>query len=134
MANRKPASKTTPKLAEAPLSGWARIALALTLVPLVGGLILMGAWALDIQLTRNLESQTWIGLLFLLLSFILSNLIQRRWRLFLGWLLLGISDFILLVWVSLYAQGMAAIIGIAGVLVLGVEFYRRIVENAQANR
>lgn len=135
MANRRPVSKSSAhKPDEQPLPSWARVALALTLVPLVGGLLLMAAWALDIQLTRDLESQAWVGLLFMLLSFVLSNLIQRRWRLFLGWLLLSLADLILLVWVSLYAQGMAGIIGVAGILILGIEFYGRIAENNQANR
>ncbi len=135
MANRKPVSKSAAqKSDERPLPGWARLALALTLVPLVGGLLLMAAWALDIRLTRDLESQAWVGLLFMLLSFVLSNLIQRRWRLFLGWLLLGLADLILLIWVSLYAQGMAGIIGLAGVLILGGEFYGRIAESNSAGR
>jgi hypothetical protein len=131
MANRKTNSKSLSKSPEEPLSHWARIALSLTLVPLIGGLVLIGAWALDIQLTPDLDSQAWVGLLFMLLSFILSNLIQKRWWLFAGWLLVGISDFIFLTWVNLWAQVLAGIIGVIGAIILLFEFYRRIGENAE---
>jgi hypothetical protein len=105
--------------------------LALTLVPLVAGIFLIIAWAIDWNLIGDLESQIWIGVLFLLLSFTLSNLIQQRWLLFWGWLLLTIADFIFLIWVNLYAQIIAALIGIIGASFLAFRFYQQIAKQAE---
>jgi hypothetical protein len=110
---------------------WKNLLLALTLVPLVAGLILLAAWVLDFKLVSDLESQVWIGVLFILLSFTLSNLIQERWRLFAAWLLLLVADGILLAWVNFTAQIIAIILAVIGVILLGIEIYRHFEQQAQ---
>jgi hypothetical protein len=102
-----------------------RLLLALTLVPLViGGLLILG-WALDIYLWDNAITQIYVGLLFILASFALSNGLQKYWYAAVGWVLLAISDLLLLVVVNLFSQLAAFVIGAAGLLMLGMEFYRR---------
>ena len=99
--------------------------LSLTLVPLVIGIILIGAWALDIEVLNDPQSQITVGIFFFLLTFTTSNAIQKRWRLATGWGLLAIADIITLAWLNVAAQVIAIIIGLIGFAFLGVEFYRQ---------
>jgi len=128
MADKKTSLKTKPPTSEQP--GWVRTALSLTLVPLVAGVIFIAAWALDIELVGTLDNQLYVGVLLMLLGFIISNLLQKRWGLFAGWLLLAIADLVFLLFVNIYAQGAAMLILVVGFLLLGREFYRHFQENA----
>ena len=110
---------------EPELPRWANLILSLTLVPLIAGVIFIAAWALDIDLTGSLENQLYVGMLLMLLGFIVSNLIQKRWRLFAGWVLLAIADVIFLLFINLYLQAVAMLLAIAGLFFLGMEIYRR---------
>ncbi|MFZ5910168.1 MAG: hypothetical protein ACOYYU_09160 [Chloroflexota bacterium] len=97
--------------------------LSLTLVPLVIGMILIGAWVLDIELLDDLQSQVIAGVFFFLLAFTASNAIQKRWRLASGWGLLAVADIVTLAWLNLAAQVVALSAGVVGVVLLGIEFY-----------
>lgn len=99
--------------------------LTLTLVPAVIGLLLIGAWILDILIFEDAQSQVTVGILFLLLGFAASNLLQKRWRLAAGWGLLVIADLAVLLWLDVRAQMVAIGFGLVGLLVLAVEFYRQ---------
>ncbi len=99
--------------------------LALTLVPLVIGIILIGAWVLDLEILDNPQSQITVGIFFFLLSFTASNVIQKRWRLAIGWALLAIADIVTLAWLNVVAQGLALILGLVGAILLGIEFYKQ---------
>jgi hypothetical protein len=101
------------------------VLLSLTLVPLVIGIILIGAWVLDIELLENPQSQVTVGIFFFLLTFTASNAIQKRWRLAAGWGLLAIADLVTLAWLNLAAQVVAIGAGLVGVIMLGIEFYRQ---------
>lgn len=105
---------------------WKNIALTLTLIPLGAGLILIIAWALDWNVIGAVESQVWVGVFFLLLSFAFSNLIQRRWLLFSGFLLLSIADLLFLLWVNIYAQAIAGVLGVIGLGLIGYPFFKQI--------
>ncbi len=110
---------------------WLGLLMALTLVPMViGGLLILG-WALDIYLWGDGSTQIYIGLLFILVSFAVSNGLQKKWYAAAGWTLLAISDLLLLIFINLPTQVIALSIGAAGLLLLGIEFYRR--WRAQAN-
>jgi hypothetical protein len=97
--------------------------LALTLVPLVIGIILIGAWVLDLELLDNAQSQVTVGIFFFLLTFTASNAIQKRWRLAAGWGLLALADIVTLSWLNLAAQVIAIAAGFAAIVLLGIEFY-----------
>jgi len=99
--------------------------LALTLVPLVIGIILIGAWVLDLEILDNQQSQITVGIFFFLLSFTASNAIQKRWRLAIGWGLLAIADIVTLGWLNVAIQIVAISIGLIGVILLGIEFYKQ---------
>lgn len=101
------------------------ILLTLTLVPLVIGVLLIGAWALDISVLEDEQSQITIGILFFLLSFAASNALQNRWRLAAGWGLLMCADLVILIWLELWAQVVALGFGLLGLIFLAVEFYRQ---------
>ncbi len=121
---KKTASKREP--AGAPRNTPGRsLLLTLTLVPLVIGVILIGAWVLDIGMFDDPQVQVTVGVLFFLLGFTLSNLLQGRWLLAAGWGLLMCADIIILVWLHVWAQSAAAVVGLTGFIFLGIEFYRQ---------
>jgi membrane-bound ClpP family serine protease len=106
-------------------SPWKNILLALTLVPMVIGIILIGAWALDFDLLGGPQAQITVGIFFFLLTFTASNAIQTRWRLAAGWGALAIADIVTLAWLNVAAQIIAVIVGLIGVVLLGIEFYKQ---------
>jgi hypothetical protein len=57
------------------------VLLTLSLVPLVIGMILIGAWVLDLEVLKDPQSQITVGIFFFLLSFTASNALQKRGRL-----------------------------------------------------
>jgi hypothetical protein len=100
------------------------ILLTLTLVPVVLGLLLLLAWALDFEILEN-QSEIQVGIFFLLLGFALSNVLQKKFGLAAGWGSLAIADLIILTWWNVWAQVTAAIAGLAGLIFLGIEFYKQ---------
>jgi hypothetical protein len=101
------------------------VLLTLTLVPLIIGVLLIGAWALDILILEDDQSQITIGILFFLLSFAASNALQKQWRLAAGWALLMCADLVILAWLDVRAQIVAAAFGLVGSVFLAVEFYQQ---------
>ncbi|MGE5250391.1 MAG: hypothetical protein ACM3QS_09285 [Bacteroidota bacterium] len=124
MANKQTSrNRTSPS--QQKRSAGTNVLLTLTLVPLVVGLLLIGAWALDYLVLEDAQSQLIVGVLFFLLSFAASNALQRRWRLAAGWSLLICSDLVLLAWLNLWAQIAALIFGLVGLGLIVVEFFRQ---------
>jgi hypothetical protein len=101
------------------------VLLSLTLVPMILGIIFLGAWALDIEILGDIQSQITVGIFFFLLTFTTSNAIQKRWMLASGWGLLAVADIVTLAWLNITAQVIAMTVGLIGVVLLGVEFYRQ---------
>jgi hypothetical protein len=131
MAANKSINKKNEAKIEVQRSPWQNVFLALSLVPLVAGALLILAWALDWDLIGALENQVYIGILFLLLSFTISNLVQQRWLLFAGWLLLLVADFLFLVWVNPLAQILAGVLGIVGAILIGYRYFQQIASQAE---
>jgi len=130
MAKKNTPQSIVPGKRIAPVS-LERILLTLSLVPLVGGVLLIVAWSLDFTLVGTLEAQIYVGLLMILISFSLSNFVQRRWLLGAGWLLLVVSDWLLLTRLELPIQGIAIIVGVIGVALLLFEFVRQLRKQKQ---
>jgi len=101
------------------------VLLTLTLVPLIIGVLLIGAWGLDILILEDDQSQITTGILFFLLSFAASNILQKRWMLAAGWALLMCADLVILAWLDVRAQIVAAAFGLVGFVFLAVEFYKQ---------
>lgn len=99
--------------------------LTLSLVPLVIGMILLGAWVLDLEILPEPQSQITVAIFFFLLTFTITNLLQKRWRLALGWGLLAVADIITLLLLNVAIQVLALIAGVAGLVLLGSEFYQQ---------
>jgi len=125
---KKSTSKRKKTLPMKKSSPGKNVFLALTLVPFVIGLILIGAWVLDIEILEDLQSQITVGILFFLLSFAASNVLQKRWRLTAGWGILAVADLIVLAWLDIRAQIVALSVGSVGAALLGFEFFRQIGE------
>lgn len=122
----KKTSKSNPNVRAKPLRSPGRnLLMTLTLVPLVVGIILIGAWVLDINIFDDPQPQIIVGIFFFLLSFTASNAVQRKWIISGSWGLLAIADIITLIWLNVAAQTVAILIGIAGLVLLGVQFYRQ---------
>lgn len=99
--------------------------LTLTLVPLIIGVLLIGAWVLDILVLDDFQAQITVGVLFFLLSFAASNALQKKWRLAAGWGLLMCADLVLMGWLEVWAQVTALGVGLIGLILLLIEFYRQ---------
>jgi len=131
------AKKSTSKNKKAPptkkSSPGRNVFLALTLVPLVIGLILVGAWVLDLEILDTPQSQVTVGIFFFLLSFAASNAFQKRWRLAAGWGALAVADLVTLAWLNLAAQIVALGVGLIGAILLGIEFYNQYQQNKVDN-
>jgi len=123
MAKRKVQSKRP--VPYKPQGSWTRLLLALTLVPLIIGFLLIGAWVLDLSIFDDPQSQPLVGTLFILFSFAASNALQKKTNLAIGWFLLTLADLTLLLWVELWAQILALIAGLAGISFLLAAFYRQ---------
>jgi hypothetical protein len=119
-------SRNTNKAEEQP--AWLRVLLALSLVPLLFGLILIGAWLLDWDLLGSLENQIVVGTLFVLFSFAASNLLQGKWLLGAGWVLLMAADWLVLTTRLTWIQIAALVLGILGAILVGFEYFRRIAQ------
>jgi len=118
---KKSSKKNTKKKRTSPGKN---ILMMLTLVPIVIGLLLILAWALDLEILAN-QSEVQVGLFFLLLGFALSNVLQKRLGLAAGWGALAVADLIVLTWWNIWAQTIASIAGLIGLIFLGVEFYKQ---------
>lgn len=123
--SKKPTKNKNQSTSRKGSSPGKNVLLALTLVPLVIGIILIGAWVLDLELLENPQSQVTVGIFFFLLTFTASNAIQKRWRLAAGWGLLAVADIVTLAWLNLAAQIVALSLGLIGLALLGIEFYRQ---------
>lgn len=120
--SQKNSKKSSSKKRSSPTKN---VLLSLTLVPLVIGVILIGAWVLDLEFLENPQSQVTVGIFFFLLAFTMSNAIQKRWQLAAGWGLLAIADIVTLAWLNVAAQIIALSVGLVGIVLLGIEFYKQ---------
>ena len=127
----KKASKKNKKKKRSSLGK--NILLTLTLVPVVIGLLLILAWALDFEILEN-QSEIQVGIFFLLLGFALSNALQKKYGLAAGWGALAIADLIILTWWNVWAQTIAAVAGLTGFIFLGIEFYKQYQQNKVEKR
>ncbi|HSQ27937.1 MAG TPA: hypothetical protein VLM80_12515 [Anaerolineales bacterium] len=110
------------------------ILLTLTLVPMVIGILMIGAWALDIELWEDPQAQVIIGFLFILVSFAVSNALQKKWRLAAGWSVLAISDLIILLWLNVTVQIIALILAAIGLVIIISEFINQWKKNKRAEQ
>lgn len=130
---KKSASKSNKTQSPKKSAPGRNVFLALTLVPLVIGIMLIGAWALDMEILDDPQSQLTVGIFFFLVSFATSNALQRRWRLAGGWGALALADIVTLAWLNLAAQIVALSVGLMGVILLGIEFYKQY-QQARTNK
>jgi len=100
------------------------VILMLTLVPVVIGILLIVAWALELEIFSN-QSEVQVGVFFLLLGFFLSNVLQKKYGLAAGWGALAAADLIVLTWWNIWAQIIASVAGLSGLIFLGIEFYKQ---------
>jgi hypothetical protein len=120
---KKSHAASTKATRQGPAGMGHNLLLTLTLIPAIIGLLLIGAWILDILIFEDAQSQVIVGILFMLLGFTASNALQRHWRLAAGWGLLVIADLVVLLWLDVRAQIVAIALGLVGLILLAIEFY-----------
>ncbi len=126
--------KSKSKSASPSQPGWVKLALALTLVPLVAGIVFIILWAIDVYLWPDPLAQALIGVLFILFSFAANNALQRKWIASGGWGLLCLADLLLLTTLDLRLQIPAIVAGFAGAGLLLFEVVRTMAKMAQENK
>jgi hypothetical protein len=120
---KKPTSKNKQVTSKRKSTPGGNILLTLTLVPLVIGILLIGAWVLDIAIFDEPQLHITVGILFILFGFVASNALQKRWKLAAGWGLLMCADLVILAWLAVWAQVVAIGFGLVGLVFLSIEFY-----------
>lgn len=108
--------------------------LMLSLLPLIAGVLLVFAWVLDINIWGDAQFQVSLAILLMLVSFAISNAVQKLWFLAAGWTLLAVADLILILLVDYRYQIVAFVIGGVGLVLVGYEFFRRIQAQGKAAR
>ncbi len=122
--SKRPMPHAKKKTGPAQQPTWVKLALALTLVPLVAGVLFIVLWAIDLYLWDDPLAQALIGVLFILLSFAANNSLQRKWVAAGGWGLLFLADLLLLTSMDLRFQIPALVAGFAGAGLLLYEVVR----------
>lgn len=108
--------------------------LALTLVPLIVGVILIIFWALDLETFGDPERLPPVALFFIMISFFVSNALQKRWNLAAGWALLSAASFLLWISRQTIVLVFSLILGLIGLIFISLEFARRIKQNNPARK
>lgn len=126
----KSKKRTTPNTQP----NWVKLALALTLVPLVAGILFIILWAIDIYLWDDPLAQALVGVLFILISFSANNALQRKWVPAAGWGLLFLADLLLLTSMDLRLQIPALIAGFAGAGLLLYEVVQVMAKMGKENK
>lgn len=117
--------KSSSSSDEVQKKSWREQLLPLTLTLLAAGLLMIFGAVLDIVVWISPPAQALLGGLFVLISFVLSNALQKQWNLALGWLLLGAAIWLWLSWLGTWMRGLAYLLGGVGLFLLAKEFMRR---------
>lgn len=133
-AKNLPKNSKQQKKSTEPARGLRGILLALTLVPLIVGVALIIFWALDLETFGDPERLPPVAMFFILISFTVSNALQKRWNLTAGWAFLSSAS--LLLWISTQPTMLifALILGLIGLGFIGFEFFKRIKQNSLAGK
>ncbi len=106
-------------------TGWGRSLGLLALVPLFLGVLLVLTALNDLLIWNNTGEQVRVGCYYVLLSFVLSNALQKQWRLVCGWMLVGGAIWVATQWASTGLRVLAAALAGGGVMLLSREFLLR---------
>ncbi len=121
--SKRSSRKPVPPADETPR--WRKALLMLTVVPLVGGILLILAALFEVSLWGSLTEQAILGVLYIMASFAASNLLQTLWLPGGGWLLLTIAAWLSLSRPEAWVRYLAIAFAAAGVLLLSGEFLKR---------
>ena len=95
------------------------------MVPAAVGLLLIIAAVCGAVVWDSTQQQVMMGFFYILFSFVVSNAIQKQWKLVAGWAVLGSA-----VWLAVNQSAMEAKLASAALIALGIgllssEFLRR---------
>ena len=125
MAIKHSLSRRSPPNHSAQKQLWPQILSVLALVPLLVGSLLILTALTGFLVWPTVWEQVIMGSLYVLVSFALSNALQKQWRLTLGWLLLGAAIWVGLVWSVIEVRIVAAVLAGLGTALISKEFLRR---------
>ena len=106
-------------------ASWQKWLLALTLVPLVGGVVLIIGALSDIIVWSSRADQIAMGCFYILFSFVASNAVQKQWNLAGGWTLIGIAAWVVLNSSDVLLRVVAAALAGIGMALVSREFLKR---------
>jgi hypothetical protein len=117
-----------------PESIWRRILLLLPLTLLAGGLLLIFGAVFDLVIWFSPPAQALLGGLFVLISFVALNVLQKQWSLAVGWLLLGLGIWLWFAFVETWIRAVTYLMAGVGIFLIGKEFVRRFQEEQRAKK
>lgn len=104
---------------------WYQTLLLLALVPLLVGILLILTALTGVVVWYTPWEQVVIGGLYIVVSFVFSNLLQKHWKLAVGWLLLGAAVWLGMSWPAVEVKVAAAALAGLSIAVLSREFLRK---------
>ena len=119
LSRRLPSNHSTQKQL------WYQILSVLALIPLLVGSLLILTALTGFLVWPTIWEQVIMGSLYVLASFVLSNALQKQWRLALGWLFLVAAIWLGLIWSAIEVGIVAAALAGLGTALLSREFLRR---------
>ena len=128
----KKQSKSLQKTQEQPQRPrWVNLLLALTLLPIISGGILLVTPLLGFNIFEPREMQWFFGLFLLFSGFALSNYLQKKWMLAVGWTALALCGVLLWFFSEIWIQAAAVALGCSGLASIVYEFWQRTREKVE---
>jgi len=104
---------------------WQQVLALLALVPLVVGALLILTTLTGLLVWSGPREQVIMGACYILLSFALSNALQKQWTLVAGWLLMGVAIWLGTHWTHLGLRIFAAAWAGVGVMLISKKFFQQ---------
>jgi len=120
-----PKGKTSPQSLASARPTWKALLSLLALAPLLLGAMLIIAATADILVWDTPWQQVTMAGLYILVSFVATNALERQWVLVSGWSLLGLAVWTAVTWQEWPGRIMAGALAGVGVALLSREFFRR---------
>ena len=124
MAAKRSIQRSSHK-SKVPMPAWRQGLVLLALMPAALGILLIVCAGFDFLVWDTVREQVAMGGFYILLTFALSNAVQKDWKLAAGWITVGVAAWLALNRPEMEAKVAAAVLIGLAVALLTAEFLRR---------